>query len=100
MSKVNVLENGAEDFEDSEEIYEAVGEVLHEISGDKSEDEIRCICDKLLNMLKPNKEVVNNANGFTKVLNAPIHLGSMAANLESNVDDIKSIWVTRGTIVW
>ncbi|KAI4460567.1 atp-binding transport protein-related [Holotrichia oblita] len=91
----DVLENGAEDFEDSEEIYEAVGEVLHEISGDKSEDEIRCICDKLLNMLKPNKEVVNNANGFTKVLNAPIHLGSMAANLESNVDDIKSIWVTQ-----
>lgn len=55
----------------------------------------RCICDKLLNMLKPNKEVVTNANGLTKVLNAPIHLGSMAANLESNVDDIKSIWVTQ-----
>lgn len=32
-------------------------------------------------------------NGPTRVLNAPVHLGSMAANLETNVDDIKSIWV-------
>ncbi|KRT84285.1 ABC transporter ATP-binding protein, partial [Oryctes borbonicus] len=90
----DVLENGAEDFEDSEEIYDAVGEVLHEISSDKTEEEIRCICDKLLNMLKPNKDV-NNPNGLTKVLNAPVNLGAMAANLESNVDDIKSIWVTQ-----
>lgn len=34
-------------------------------------------------------------NGPNKVLNAPVHLGSMAANLENNVDDIKSIWVMQ-----
>lgn len=44
-------------------------------------------------MMKPNNELDNNKNGLSKVLNAPIHLGSMAANLETNVDDIKSIWV-------
>lgn len=38
---LDVLENGADDFENSEEVYEAVGEVLQEISCDKSEDEIR-----------------------------------------------------------
>lgn len=38
---VDVLRNGADDFESSEEVYEAVGEVLQEISGDKSEAEIR-----------------------------------------------------------
>lgn len=38
---VGVLENGAEDFEDSEEVYEAVGEVLQEISSDKTEEDIR-----------------------------------------------------------
>lgn len=36
-----VLQNGADEFEDSEEVYEAVGEVLQEVSSDKSEEEIR-----------------------------------------------------------
>lgn len=38
-------------------------------------------------------------NGETKngnkVLNAPVHLGTMAANLQENVEDIKSIWVMQ-----
>lgn len=38
---LGVLENGADDFEDSEEVYEAIGEVLHEISDDKTEEDIR-----------------------------------------------------------
>lgn len=41
MVCIDVLENGADDFENSEEVYEAVGEVLQEISCDKSEAEIR-----------------------------------------------------------
>lgn len=36
-----VLQNGADDFEDSEEVYEAIGEVLQEVSNDKTEDDIR-----------------------------------------------------------
>lgn len=44
-------------------------------------------------MLKPNKK--KNDNGPMKVLNAPIHLGSMVDNLESNITDIKSIWVMQ-----
>lgn len=44
-------------------------------------------------MLKPNKKKDNN--GPMKVLNAPIHLGSMVDNLEGNVTDIKSIWVMQ-----
>lgn len=35
-----VLENGIEDFHDSEDVYEAVGEVLQEIAN-KSESDIR-----------------------------------------------------------
>lgn len=38
---VGILENGADDFQDSDEVYEAIGEVLHEISEDKTEAEIR-----------------------------------------------------------
>ncbi|XP_018329476.1 ATP-binding cassette sub-family F member 3 isoform X2 [Agrilus planipennis] len=91
--KQYIEENGADDFQDSEEIYEAIGEVLQEISIDKSDIEIRNICKQLLNLLKPEKD--REKNGPHKILNAPVHLGSMAANLESNVDDIKSIWVMQ-----
>lgn len=37
---IAVLENGIEDFHDSEDIYEAIGEVLQEIAN-KSESDIR-----------------------------------------------------------
>lgn len=39
----DVLENGADDFEDSDEVYEAVGEVLQEIACDKSEEDIKFV---------------------------------------------------------
>nr|CAD7438052.1 unnamed protein product [Timema bartmani] len=87
-----VLSGGADDFDDTEEIYEAIGEVLHGVGQDKTETEIRKICDRLLFIMKPNKAKLIS-NGPAKVLNAPVNLGSMAANLENNVEDIKSIWV-------
>lgn len=43
--------------------------------------------------MKPDKTPTNN--GTSKVLNAPVHLGSMAANLETQVEDIKSIWLMQ-----
>lgn len=88
-----VLENGADEFQDCEDVYEAIGEVLHEISSDKSEAEIKDICTQLLKILNPNNTIATN--GPARVLNAPVHLGSMAANLESSVEDIKSIWVMQ-----
>lgn len=53
----------------------------------------REICNNLLTMMNPTKSVT--MNGPHKVLNAPVNLGQMAANLENNVDDIKSIWVMQ-----
>ncbi|KAG5889243.1 hypothetical protein JTB14_006379 [Gonioctena quinquepunctata] len=88
-----VLANGADDFEDSEEIYEAVGEVLQEVSSDKTEEDIRSICDDLLCMLKPTQ--TKASNGSIKVLNAPVHLGSIVDNTDSNVEDVKSIWMMQ-----
>lgn len=87
-----VLLNGADEFEDSEEVYEAVGEVLQEVSNDKSEEDIRNICNHLLCMLKPERTKAT-ANGAMKVLNAPVHLGSMVDNTGQNVEDVKSIWL-------
>lgn len=42
--------------------------------------------------MKPEKASMLHT-GSAKVLNAPVHLASMAANLENNIEDIKSIWV-------
>jgi len=88
----DVLSNGADDFEDSSEVFEAVGDILQEVANNKSEDDIRNICDRLWKILKPDTTVHKHQH---KVLNAPVNLGSMAANLENNVDEIKSIWVIQ-----
>lgn len=48
-------------------------------------------------MLKGNTNDTTNErqkNGVNKILSGPVHLGSMAANLEEDVEEMKSIWVT------
>ncbi|XP_015379543.1 PREDICTED: ATP-binding cassette sub-family F member 3 [Diuraphis noxia] len=87
-----VLQNGIEDFHDSEDIFEAIGEVLQEIAN-KTESDIRGICSKLLNFMRPHSNDNVIRNGHTKILDAPVHLASMAADLEDNDMEIKSIWV-------
>jgi hypothetical protein len=42
--------------------------------------------------MKPEKAGMLRT-GSAKVLNAPVHLATMAANLENNIEEIKSIWV-------
>lgn len=52
---------------------------------------------KLLEILKGtsnNDDIDRRKNGVNKVLNAPVHLGALAATLEAQVEQIKSIWVT------
>ncbi|XP_063233025.1 ATP-binding cassette sub-family F member 3 [Bacillus rossius redtenbacheri] len=87
-----ILSGGADDFKDSEEVYEAIGEVLQEVAENKSENDIRHICDHLLLLMRPER-AKQLGNGPAKVLNAPVNLASMAANLETNMEEIKSIWV-------
>lgn len=40
LTFTGVLDAG-DDFQNSNEVYEAIGEVLHEVASDKGEDEIR-----------------------------------------------------------
>ncbi|XP_011330279.1 ATP-binding cassette sub-family F member 3 isoform X2 [Ooceraea biroi] len=57
----------------------------------------RQICVRLLEMLKGTSnddDIDKRKNGVNKVLNAPVHLGALAATLEAQVEQIKSIWVT------
>lgn len=43
--------------------------------------------------MRPNSIDNVSRNGISKILDAPVHLASMAADLEDNDMEIKSIWV-------
>lgn len=95
----DVLQSGADEFENGEEVYEAIGAILHEVSQEKSEEDIKEICDIFLDLLKPRSTTGGGGNngpgGGRKILGAPIHLGEMAASQDVVRDDIQSIWVVQ-----
>lgn len=92
----SVLETSCEDFESGEDVFEAIGGVLQDVC-DKSENEIRKLCNQLMNTLRPESV---NSNGFTsnknerKLLDAPVQMGSIASN-DVVVDDAQSIWLKK-----
>jgi len=42
LPHVGILDSSKDDFEDGDEVYEAIGQVLHEVA-DKSENEVRSV---------------------------------------------------------
>ena len=44
----SILETSGDDFENEEDIFEAIGAVLQEVDQSKSEDSIKHLCSKLL----------------------------------------------------
>lgn len=56
----------------------------------------RQICTKLLEMIKgcTIADLERRKNRVNKVLNAPIHMGSMNSSLDDQIDDVKSIWIS------
>ena len=99
----SVLETSADEFENDEDVYEAIGEVLHEVETDKTEDDIRDICGKIFAMLRPDHAATNgtvqqNGGGggtLHKMLNAPVQLGELVSenSAETGVDNPNSIWL-------
>lgn len=45
--------------------------------------------------MKDDNKANGEINGEAKILNAPVQLGSLAANHVETVEDIKSIWVMQ-----
>jgi len=91
----SVLEMSSDDFDSVDDVYDAVGEVLHEVEMDKSEDFIRDVCAKLLDMFKPDHAKEQSSNGsLQKMLNAPIQFGDLVSeNTAESIDDPNSIWL-------
>lgn len=79
----------ADDFDTSDDVFEAIGDILQSIALDKSEDDIRDLCSQLINLMKPEK--ISSQTGF-KVLDAPVQLADLAATNNSD-EPVKSIWV-------
>lgn len=93
-----VLDGGKDDFATSDDVYDAVGEMLHQISEDsKDENEIRDICSRLLDVMKGETESMNGDSGHScaKVLSAPVQLKMMAEQYEDKSNEVTSIWVKQ-----
>uniref|UniRef100_A0A671SL00 ATP-binding cassette sub-family F member 3 n=1 Tax=Sinocyclocheilus anshuiensis TaxID=1608454 RepID=A0A671SL00_9TELE len=69
-----VLDSGGSDFEDGDEVFDAIGDVLQEV-GDKNEDDIREICFQMFNTL----QLVSDISAFSA----------------STANDVHGIWMLK-----
>jgi len=95
----SVLETSGDDFENTEDLYEAIGEVLHELEEDKTEDDIRDICAQIMNLLKPDSGSEKATNGHLRMLDSSVHLGQLASaqvDADGGGGDADSIWLKTG----
>jgi len=87
----SVLETSADDLESTEDVYEAIGEMLHEMEEDKTEEDIMDICGQILCLLKPDGKAAV-ANGGLKMLSEEVNLGNLASQAEE-LESKDSIWL-------
>ncbi|KAK2901444.1 hypothetical protein Q8A67_009559 [Cirrhinus molitorella] len=86
-----VLDSGGPDFEDGEEVFDAIGGVLQEI-GDKNEDDIRKICFQMFNTLQLTK---CDSGQQQVLLEAPVQLSQVSADAASTANDVQGIWMMK-----
>jgi ATP-binding cassette subfamily F protein 3 len=102
------LDGSIEDFSSPDDVYDAIGDMLLEVSSasPSPEDDIRDLCDQLFRLLRPDCVEKAESNGLSstdgaKKLNAPVRLataGSFSNNPDSNGqsdEDVSSIWLMK-----
>ncbi|KAG6924631.1 ATP binding cassette subfamily F member 3, partial [Chelydra serpentina] len=89
-----ILHSGSADFESVDDLFDAVGELLQEVSRDSKDDEdIRDICQRMYNTLHLDEE---NSRGCNQVLlDAPIQLSKITDNYDSGVDLLPTLLLKR-----
>merc|ERR550519_265127 len=81
-----------EEFDTSDDLFEAVGCHLYEEEDD--EDEVKDICTKLLKLMKGGKDGdIPVQNGSVKILNAPVHIGERAKEHVEQITEQNQIWI-------
>uniref|UniRef100_A0A8C7K7C3 ATP-binding cassette sub-family F member 3 n=1 Tax=Oncorhynchus kisutch TaxID=8019 RepID=A0A8C7K7C3_ONCKI len=81
-----VLDCGGAEFEDGEEVYDAIGGLLQGSSADcKNEDDIRDICQQMFNTLK-----LSNGHAASKqvLLDTPVQLSQISAECGTSAGDL------------
>ncbi|XP_070561680.1 ATP-binding cassette sub-family F member 3-like [Ptychodera flava] len=89
-----ILEGGTEDFSSSEDLYDAIGEMLQEVAEDKSDDEIKRICGELMKAISLNEDGGSVENGGMVLLDAPVQLGEVVQK-QNDVDKDVNIWILQ-----
>ncbi|KAM4693782.1 ATP-binding cassette sub-family F member 3 [Discoglossus pictus] len=79
----DVLDSGRADFESENDLFEAVGELLQDVSGDSKDDEdIRDICNRIYSTLCIENHQVPSQSQV--LLQAPIQLSQISENYDVN----------------
>ncbi|XP_050412288.1 ATP-binding cassette sub-family F member 3 isoform X1 [Patella vulgata] len=91
-----ILEDTSNEFEEVDDLYEAFGEMLHQVDDSKSEDEIREICEKIYNIMVPggnDSTSRGKMNGQHKILGAPVVIGDV--KIDEITEEASSIWLNK-----
>ncbi|GIZ00976.1 ATP-binding cassette sub-family F member 3 [Caerostris extrusa] len=87
-----ILDDNKSELQSTDHVYDAIGEMLHEVAGeDKDEEDIKDLCSQLLNALKD----IENKHKENKILSAPVCLGSLAENFQNESEEVASIWLKQ-----
>jgi len=95
----SVLEDGEEEFDTSDDLYDVIGVMLQQADDNISEEDMRELCDRLHGMLhSSNGNGSTNGvatNGMNKILDAPLQISAMADDQESAASNehSSSIWL-------
>jgi len=91
---VDVTTTSADDFESADDLYDAVGGVLHEATESEDEEKIKEICIGVMNLLHKDKHPINDKSDV-KILNAPINIANKAKVEDEKTLDKNSIWLKQ-----
>ncbi|KAM9279197.1 ATP-binding cassette sub-family F member 3 isoform 2-T2 [Morus bassanus] len=90
-----ILQGGGADFESVDELVEAVGELLREVSQDAKDDgAIREICQRLFNTLQLDEGQAQRCSQV--LLDAPIQLSQITDGYDASVDLLPGLLLKRG----
>lgn len=101
----SILETSGDDFENEEDIFEAIGAVLQEVDQSKTEDSIKTLCSRLIRLIQGSGSISTNVgandmgsnvqNGIKKLtLDSPVHLGALVEK-QSSTQEIESMWLNK-----
>ncbi|KAK3105053.1 hypothetical protein FSP39_016220 [Pinctada imbricata] len=87
-----MLEDGHDDFDTADDLYDAIGAMLQQSDDSKSDNEILEICASLFRLMNGTK--IDAAEPRQKLLNAPVQISLIQSDSDKPVDQ-KSIWIAK-----